>query len=93
MLTWFEQPEVTIHRHANVPVGFQRKEAFESEVLVTSSCSCRHVVDAMHERLASIATSDPRENPRDRNNNSFARGPDGRTIESQHFLHWLPEWG
>jgi hypothetical protein len=44
----------------------------------------------MYQALREVAQEPPRTNERYRIYNFFARDPDGRLIEFQHFLHDLP---
>jgi len=90
MEPWIEQPQIGILRHGNLLVGFQAAETADIDSLLTFFYPTRAEVDAMHAGLGDLATSSPRENPRYRIYNFFARDPDGRRIEFQTFLHPLP---
>jgi catechol-2,3-dioxygenase len=92
MNVWLEQPDITILRHENLLVGFRAAERADTDALLTFFYPTRAEVDAMHERLRSVATDAPGETPRYRIYNFYARDPDGRAIEFQSFLHELPPW-
>ena len=89
MESWLSQPGIEILRHENLLVGFQEQPEADTDALLTFFYASRREVDVMHERLAPVAEAGPRENPRYRIYNFFARDPDGRRIEFQHFLHRL----
>jgi len=90
MVVWLEQPGIAILRHGNLLVGFQRHDEQDLDGLLTFFYDSREEVDAMHARLADIATSTPREHPTYGIYTFFAVDPEGRRIEFQYFLHAVP---
>ncbi len=92
MSVWLEQPDITILRHENLLVGFQQHDTSDVTGVITFFYPDKNDVDAMYQALHDAALEPPRTNERYRIYNFFARDPDGRLIEFQHFLHELPAW-
>jgi len=92
MSIWLEQPDITILRHENLLIGFQQHGTSDIAGVITFFYPAKSDVDAMYRTLRGIALEPPRSNERYRIYNFFARDPDGRLIEFQHFLHDLPPW-
>jgi len=92
MTVWLEQPDITILRHENLLIGFQQHDTSDVAGVITFFYPGKDDVDAMYESLRDVALDHPRTNERYRIYNFFARDPDGRTIEFQHFLHELPAY-
>lgn len=89
MRTWLEQDDVEILSHGNMKVGFHATGKADLEALITFFYAGRGEVDAMHDRLASIADAPPRLNEKYRIYHFFARDPEGRRVEFQSFEHDL----
>ncbi|MFU8795937.1 MAG: VOC family protein [Dehalococcoidia bacterium] len=92
MSLWVEQPDITILRHENLLIGFQQHAASDVAGVITFFYPNNGDVDAMYESLCDVALEPPCTNERYHIYNFFARDPDGRMIEFQHFLHELPAW-
>jgi catechol 2,3-dioxygenase-like lactoylglutathione lyase family enzyme len=92
MSVWLEQPGITILRHENLLIGFQQHSTSDIAGVLTFFYPGKPQVDAMYQALRDVAQEPPRTNERYRIYNFFARDPDGRLIEFQHFLHDLPAW-
>lgn len=92
MTVWLEQPDITILRHENLLIGFQQHDTSDVAGVITFFYPDKRDVDAVYEAMSTEALEPPRANERYRIYNFFARDPDGRMIEFQHFLHELPAW-
>jgi len=92
MSVWLEQPDITILRHENLLIGFQQHSASDVAGVITFFYPARGDVDTMYQSLHDVALEPPRTNEKYLIYNFFARDPDGRMIEFQHFLHDLPAW-
>ena len=90
MTVWLEQPDITILRHGNLLVGFHRQPNADIDALLTFFYDSPDEVDAMYAKLADIARTEPRENPKYQIYNFFGIDPEGRKVEFQCFLHPLP---
>jgi len=92
MTIWLEQPDITILRHENLLIGFQQHDTSDTAGVLTFFYPGKSDVDVMYRELRDAAEGPPRTNERYRIYNFFARDPDGRLIEFQHFLHDPPPW-
>ena len=90
MEVWLEQPEISILRFGNLLVGLHKQPVSDIDSLLTFYFDSREHVDAMYAKLATFATTEPRENTKYRIYNFFGTDPEGRKFEIQHFLHPLP---
>lgn len=97
MTHWLDQEGITILRHGNMLVGFQRKERADTDALLTFFFPRKEDVDEVYSEMKDVALGEPQERPRFRIYNFFALDPEGRKIEFQAFLHDLPpgphSWG
>lgn len=92
MKVWLEQPGISILRHENLLIGFQQHDTSDVAGVFTFFYPGKSEVDAMYQALRDVALEPPHTTERYRIYNFFARDPDGRLIEFQHFLHDLPPW-
>ena len=90
MEVWLEQPEISILRFGNLLIGFHKQPVADIDSLLTFYFDSREDVDAMHAKLSTFATTEPRENARYRIYNFFGQDPEGRKFEIQHFLDAVP---
>jgi hypothetical protein len=88
---WLDQGGCAIFRYGNLLIGFCQGREAEVEGMITFFFEDRDDVDSAYARFKDIATGPPRENPRYRIYQFFAKDPEGRSLEFQYFLHPL-EW-
>jgi len=87
METWLQQDDCVILRHGNLLLGFCERPETDCAGTITFFYDSREDVDAMHGNLVDIATTQPATNDKYRIYQFFARDPEGRILEFQHFLH------
>ncbi len=87
MEVWLEQPDICILRHGNFLIGFHEAGQVDDGCLLTFYYDTREEVDAMYGPLKDRASFPPRVNEKYRIYHFFAKDPEGRDIEFQHFLH------
>jgi len=87
---WLDQGDCVILRHGNLLVGFCERTGAETQGMVTFFYGSRAEVDEMHRQLTDVAEAPPRENPKYRIYQFFARDPEGRALEFQHFDEGAP---
>lgn len=96
MKVWLEQPEITILSHGNLLLGFHNQPDLPpgglDGIMYTFVYPAREEVDAMYERFKdSTADGPPRDNPKYKIYQFFAKDSEGRQLEFQAFLHPLEE--
>ncbi len=82
---WLDQEDCVIFRHGNFLFGLCERGQSDVGVMLTFFYDRREQVDRMYRRLQPIATSSPVDNNRYAIYQFFARDPEGRTLEFQHF--------
>ncbi len=82
---WLEQPECKIFRHGTFLFGFCRKPAPRTDPMLTFVYDSPASVDRMYDRLADIAEAKPKNNRTYNIYQFFAKDPEGRPLEFQHF--------
>lgn len=82
---WEEQPACTILSVEGFRFGFCDDEETEDSGVLTFVYDDEAGVDAMYERVASVADDEPRFNEEYEIYQFFATDPDGRTAEFQTF--------
>lgn len=90
MEVWLEQEDCTVLRHGNLLVGFCQRDNYEINGMITLFYDSKSDVDAMYERLVNIAEAPPIENKKYKIYQFFAKDPEGRVLEFQHFMHSVP---
>jgi hypothetical protein len=90
MQIWLEQKDCTILRHGNLLLGFCQRETCETEGMITLFYDSKSAVDNMYNRLKNLAVGPPRVNEKYRIYQFFAKDPEGRVLEFQHFSHSVP---
>lgn len=86
---WLDQGGCRIFRYGNLLLGFCAGEKAELEGMITFFYADKKAVDMQFYKLQDIAAAQPKENLKYRIYHFFARDPEGRTLEFQHFLHPL----
>lgn len=82
---WLNQPDCTILSFDGFRFGFCDRESADTEGIITFLYEDRAGVDAVHDRLADVATGSPRFNATYDIYQFFAEDPEGRTVEFQTF--------
>jgi hypothetical protein len=67
--------------------GFCQRDEAEPGGLLTFFYDSREGVDRMYRRFKSTAVAAPKDNPKYKIYHFYARDPEGREIEFQHFLN------
>jgi hypothetical protein len=88
---WVDQGSCVILRCGNLLVGFCEGKMNEPEAVITFFYESREDVDLLYRKFKTLAVSPPKENKKYRIYHFYARDPEGRAIEFQHFLHPL-DW-
>lgn len=84
---WLDQGKCIIMQHGNFLFGFCEGDVVENDGIITFFYSNATEVNAMYQKLQTVAEGAPRKNPRYRIYQFFVRDPEGRKIEFQSFLH------
>ena len=87
---WLDQNDVKILRHGNLLVGFCERDRVETEGMITLYYPEREDVDKMYAALEDIAETEPVDNETYGIYQFFARDPEGRMLEFQHFQYDVP---
>ena len=87
---WLSQPDIEILAHDNFIFGFHLQNSVSKDVMLTFFYRTNDEVDVMYQRLKDIATSAPKVSTKYNIYHFFAKDPEGRSIEFQHFLHDVP---
>ena len=91
MEVWLEQAECFILKHGNMLLGFCKRDAPDTQGVITFFFDTNEEVDSFYEKFKEKADAPPRINERYRIYNFFSRDPEGRKIEFQRFLHNIPK--
>jgi hypothetical protein len=83
---WLDQGSCKIFKAGNMLFGFCRGEKADMDALLTFFYQTQKEVDEQYQTFKSTALSPPKTNMRYRIYHFFARDPEGRLIEFQHFL-------
>ncbi|MEX2721873.1 MAG: VOC family protein [Candidatus Wukongarchaeota archaeon] len=89
MSIWLEQKDCTILKHGNLLLGFCQRDTPDTEGMITFFYPTREEVDTIYEKFKERSNEPPKENPRYQIYHSFAKDPEDRTLEFQHFMHPL----
>jgi nitroreductase len=84
---WLRQAECLMLRHGNLILGFHQGDRADTEGVITFFYNTKEAVDRMYQSLRPIAISEPKQNEKYRIYHFFAKDPEARTIEFQHFEH------
>jgi catechol 2,3-dioxygenase-like lactoylglutathione lyase family enzyme len=84
---WIDQGTCAILKYGNLLIGFCSGENTDPEGVITFFYHSREEVDRQYQKFETIAIDTPKENKKYRIYHFYARDPDGRPIEFQHFLH------
>jgi len=88
---WLEQGGCVILKAGNMLFGFCQRDKADLDALITFFYDSKEEVDRMYKKFKKSAEDKPKENPKYRIYHFFAKDPEGRMIEFQHFLHPLKE--
>jgi hypothetical protein len=86
---WLDQGTCLIFRYDNLLLGFCQGKQKDSGGIITFFYEEKADVDLAYKKFRSIASGPPKENRRYRIYHFFAKDPEGRVLEFQHFLHPL----
>lgn len=89
MCLWLDQTNCLIFKHGNMLLGFCERDTVETEGFITFFYPWQSDIDAIYQKMKTVADDAPKENPKFNIYHFFARDPDGRTLEFQTFLHPL----
>jgi len=84
---WLDQGACAIFQYGNLLLGFCERDTVETQGVYTFFYTDKHEVDHMYSHFKYIATSEPKENTDYQIYHFYAKDPDGRIIEFQHFLN------
>jgi hypothetical protein len=84
---WLDQGKCKILKKENMLIGFCSGAKAEKETFITLFYPSRKEVDAMYKKLQDIADVPPRLNKAFRIYQFFAKDPEARILEFQHFEH------
>jgi catechol-2,3-dioxygenase len=91
MTLWLDQGGCIICRHGNLLLGFCQADTADREGVITFFYPTPEAVDNCYTRFKTVAETPPKVNPEYRIYHFYARDPEGRSIEFQHFQHDLPD--
>jgi hypothetical protein len=74
-------------KYGNLLIGFCSGENTDTEGVITFFFETPEEVDLQYQKFRAMAIDVPKENQKYRIYHFYARDPDGRSIEFQHFLH------
>ena len=84
---WIDQGTCAILKYGNLLIGFCSGRNRGPEGVITFFFESPEEVDLQYQKFKSIAIDKPKENKKYRIYHFYARDPDGRSIEFQHFSH------
>lgn len=84
---WIDQKDVIILKHGNFIFGLHSSSVSDLDTLLTFFYDTKDDVDKMAEIMTDNKLTDPNENKRYSIYNFFAKDPEGRKLEFQHFNH------
>jgi glyoxylate reductase len=86
MQLWLDQGKCRIYEHGNLRLGFCAADKADTGGTITFYYPQRQDVDAAYSRYKDIATANPKINPQFKIYHFWAKDPEGRDLEFQHFL-------
>lgn len=86
---WLDQNNCKVLQHGNLLLGFCSAEEPDLDALPCFFYREKSTVDQMYQKLSGTAEFSPRDNSRYQIYHFFARDPENRRIECQHFNHEL----
>ncbi|HOH78091.1 MAG TPA: nitroreductase family protein [Candidatus Cloacimonadota bacterium] len=89
MELWLDQGACQIFQKGNLLLGFCQREEADLGGTITIFFPDRESVDQAYQRLGKIALAAPGLNPNYHIYHFYARDPEGRSLEFQHFEHAL----
>ncbi len=84
---WLEQGGCVILKAGNMLFGFCQRDKSDMDALITFFYDTKEEVDQKYKRFEKSALDKPVENLKYKIYHFFAKDPEGRMIEFQHFLH------
>jgi hypothetical protein len=87
MQVWLRQGDCVILKHENLLLGFCTRLEVDRTGTITFFYDTTKEVDAMYDRLKSVANGAPRVNEKYRIYQFYAHDPEERILEFQCFLH------
>jgi hypothetical protein len=89
---WMDQGGCQIYKHGNMLFGFCQRDEADLQGMITFFYTDKNKVDVMYEKFKSIATTEPKDNPKYQIYHFFATDPEGRAIEFQYFNNEISEF-
>lgn len=83
---WLDQGQCRIYESGNLRLGFCESPRAETNGTITFYYPDRQAVDSAYQRFQQIATTSPKVNPAFNIYHFWAKDPEGRDLEFQHFL-------
>ena len=84
---WLDQGDCCIFQHDNLLLGFCEGETVDKTGLITFFYKTKEEVDEKYKQFKKTATDKPQVNEKYKIYQFFAKDPEGRIIEFQHFMH------
>ena len=82
---WLDQGGCKIFQFGNMLFGFCQRDKVDNLGMITFYYSSREEVDRMYKKMKNIALVEPADNSLYRIYHFYAKDPEGRNIEFQHF--------
>lgn len=82
---WLDQGGCRIYKFGNMLFGFCHRDEVEKGALLTFVYPDRDGVDKIYSKVSELADSEPKDNETYRIYHFYAKDPDDRSIEFQHF--------
>lgn len=86
---WLEQGGCVILKAGNMLFGFCQRDKADMDALITFFYDTKEEVDLKYKKFKESALDKPVENLKYKIYHFFAKDPEGRMIEFQHFLHYV----
>ncbi len=83
---WLDQGSCQIYKFGNMLYGFCQSHKADIPGIITFFFEKKKDVDRAYNKFKEIASSSPKKNPKYNIYHFFAKDPEGRIIEFQHFL-------
>ena len=84
---WLEQGGCVILKAGNMLFGFCQRDKADMDALITFFYDTREEVDLKYKKFKNTSVEKPVENLKYKIYHFFAKDPEGRMIEFQHFLN------
>ncbi len=89
---WLDQKDCLLFRHGNFLFGFCQRDSVDTSIMLTFFYDTKEEVDRMYSKLEPSSTTSPETNMKYRIYQFFAKDPEGRILEFQHFSDPVAEF-